>query len=1113
MVGAVAARIVSREGGVLLSSDPAEIGRDLSGDPVFRAALERSVIGVPRLVDGRFLVEVAAPSRWIDATRGTIGVVVLTLDATALAKALRLTTGLGQTGEVLLGVREGGQIRFLFPPRYREERLTVPQAVAPALAAATEGREFFERTRDYGGQAVLAAGRPVGYGGWGLVAKMDEAEAYAPIARALRYGLGIGAIIALGGLAAAFGLARYGLAVGESGTAARLGRGLGKVTHGCALAVALTGLVVLAGWALKIELLTTLLPGLVSMKPNTALGFVLAGLALELRHRSGFRLGCALAVIVIGGLSLAQEFSGADFGTDQLLFREAPGAVQTPHPGRMSAISAINFVLLGGALLLLGTARPALRRTMEALALAAGLAALLALVGYAYGSQTLYQLVGYSSIALNTALAFALLAAGILSARADGLAGLLASAGLGGRVARRFLPLAIIGPPVIGSLVLLGGEGGFFSPQQTTVVFGSLMVLVLALLVWWNALALGASDAERTHAEEQIRMLNRDLEQRVADRTTELSRAVDALQREAAERRLVEDSLQKMRFSVDRAGDSIFWISREGRILYANDSACADRSYSHEELLGMSIFDLDPDYQPGVWGPHFEDLKRRGTITLETRHRTKDGRVFPVEVNANYVQHGGEEFNFAFLRDITLRKQAEEQLRQQADELAARARLLTGQNAEVEQARLALEEKAAELALTSRYKSEFLANMSHELRTPLNSILIFSQQLAENKAANLTAKQVEFSRYIHSSGQDLLNLISDILDHSKIESGTVSVAAEEIAFDDVCKNIARDFRHVAEAKGLPFHVSFVKDLPPSMESDPKRLQQILKNLISNAMKFTAHGKVEVRVDLATQGWSPDHPVLSQAAQVVAFAVEDSGIGIAPDKQRLIFEAFQQADAGTARSYGGTGLGLAISRELAMLLGGEIRLASVEGEGSTFTLYLPLHYAGPVGARAAPPEARAPTALRVPHRERIIEVVEKPAGIPSHRPPDEALRGRKVLVVDDDARNIFALVSLLESQEMEVLAATKGRAAIEILRQTPDIALVLMDIMMPGMDGYETMCEIRQLPAHRNLPILALTAKVMKGDREKCLDVGASDYVAKPVNTDQLLSLMRVWLVR
>ncbi|RYZ64588.1 MAG: GAF domain-containing protein, partial [Proteobacteria bacterium] len=285
------------------------------------------------------------------------------------------------------------------------------------------------------------------------------------------------------------------------------------------------------------------------------------------------------------------------------------------------------------------------------------------------------------------------------------------------------------------------------------------------------------------------------------------------------------------------------------------------------------------------------------------------------------------------------------ELQQTNDELANKARLLAERNVEVERknqeielARRALEEKAAELALTSRYKSEFLANMSHELRTPLNSILILGQQLAENAESNLSNRQVEFAKTIHGAGTDLLNLISDILDLSKIESGTVTVEREDLPFTHLRETIVRSFRHEAESRKLNFIVDFEDDLGRSINTDPKRLLQVLKNLLSNAFKFTAHGSVRMKASLAKGGWTHDHPILSKAPGVVQLSVTDTGIGIAPEKQRIVFEAFQQADAGTARKYGGTGLGLAISRELAHLLGGEIKLTSTPGQGSTFSLF-------------------------------------------------------------------------------------------------------------------------------------------------------------------------------
>ena len=731
-------------------------------------------------------------------------------------------------------------------------------------------------------------------------------------------------------------------------------------------------------------------------------------------------------------------------------------------------------------------------------------------------------------------------------------------------------------------------------------------------------------------------------------------------------------------------------------------------------------------------------------------------------------------------------QEGQKELQQTNEELEQKARQLAEQNAEVErknmeieQARSELEEKAAELALTSKYKSEFLANMSHELRTPLNSILILGQQLAENTAGNLQPKQIEFARNIHSAGSDLLNLINDILDLSKIESGTVTVEAEEISFASLKESVERSFRHIAESKNLPFVVEFDLDLPGFFTSDLKRLQQIIKNLLSNAFKFTVRGEVGMKVRQVKNGWSSDHPSLSRAEQVIALSISDTGIGIPPEKQRLVFEAFQQADAGTSRKFGGTGLGLAISRELASLLGGEIRLTSKPGEGSTFTLYLPLQYTGPAAPATAPvgnlkrksgaaslvlpvlplsreeriPDDRnviSPGDLAVliveddPHYARVLlglardkgfkglvatrgheaitlarhyrptvvtldiflpdmlgwtvlsnlklspetrhipvqiitieeerqrgvhrgafsylvkpattedlesafnriktfvaprkkqllvveddnleqksivellshgdieittastgaealdalhhhpfdccvldlrlpdmsgfELLDKLQGEPDLRDlpivvftgkalsgeeqkrlhtaakcvvlknvqsperlldetalflhrviadlpeskqmmlrrlheSNDALRGRKVLIVDDDVRNIFALSIVLENNDMEVLSATNGRQAIRMVKETADLSIVIMDIMMPAMDGYQTIREIRKAPEFRALPILALTAKAMKGDRERCLEAGASDYIAKPVNTERLLSLLRVWLHR
>jgi HAMP domain-containing protein/signal transduction histidine kinase/CheY-like chemotaxis protein len=758
-------------------------------------------------------------------------------------------------------------------------------------------------------------------------------------------------------------------------------------------------------------------------------------------------------------------------------------------------------------------------------------------------------------------------------------------------------------------------------------------------------------------------------------------------------------------------------------------------------------------------------------------------------------------------------QQTNQELEEKAGLLAHQNQEVERKNQEVEQARKALEEKAEQLALTSKYKSEFLANMSHELRTPLNSLLILSDQLCKNPEGNLSGKQVEFAKTIHASGNDLLTLINDILDLAKIESGTVAVDPSDISLEELRRYVERTFRHVAEAKSVDFFVRLDPKLPKSMFADNKRLQQVLKNLLSNSFKFTHEGSVTLTIDSVRSGWDPQNESLNRAPEVIAFAVRDTGIGISPEKQQIIFEAFQQADGSTNRKYGGTGLGLAISRELSRLLGGEIRLVSAPGRGSTFSLYLPVAYSVPrvtrkalagrpgtermeasklpqepgalhpdtarqfgnvdEGADQDAPVARDPGTAELlrsdlhlvnevgDDRERVslgdpvVLIVEndlafarflldtareqgfkgivtsqgvaalalvnqfKPLAITldlflpdingwrvlnrlkndaatrhipvavistdesrelaldsgalafvakpiqskdaletliaalktfaqratrnllvvspnaqmrdwlsqylraddvqiiaagdyesaravtqshgadcmvldaslammgaaatsgtdeepaldflpilvygdgadhhvdgwhalaqtstvreisaperlleqasfflhrnyatmpeSHRmvlgrlhDADQVLRGKRAMIVDDDMRNIFALTSLLEEHGMAVESHDNGRDAIRHLQERADIDVILMDIMMPELDGIETIREIRKIHACRDLPIIAVTAKAMKGDREKCMEAGAWDYLSKPVDTELMIGVLQAWLGR
>ncbi len=613
----------------------------------------------------------------------------------------------------------------------------------------------------------------------------------------------------------------------------------------------------------------------------------------------------------------------------------------------------------------------------------------------------------------------------------------------------------------------------------------------------------------------------------------------------------------------------------------------------------------------------------------------------------------------------------QEELKQMNLELEMKAHLLQEQNIAVENARQALSFKAQQLEKSSQYKSNFLANMSHELRTPLNSILILAKMLTENKSANLTEKQIEHARVIHKSGSDLLVLINDILDLSKIEAGKLELNMEPVSVQEILSDMESLFSVLANEKGIRFEIRQSEGLPEFIFTDKIRIEQVIKNLLSNAFKFTpASGRVTLSVEAAEKDAIFKNEQLYKNPSVIAIKVSHTGIGIPEEKQKLVFEAFQQADGSTSRKYGGTGLGLAISRELCQMMGGELSLYSVEGSGSTFTIYLPCNSEikreepeitesvnQPESvSQATLPEADSYDESEIPddrnsitdsdntvviieddipflkmlmdighecgfkcicalQGERGLQLIHhyKPQRIildlqlpvmdgwnilkklksdaaVSHIPvyiisgmdkkalgiqmgasgyltkpaekadilkifnmhteplqnssvlseqrtaafassetssdtvtieppaanPDvlkHALNGKKILVVDDDMRNIYSLTAALENEGLEITTAYDGQQALDLLNSGNNFDLVLMDIMMPVMDGYTAIQEIRKKEAFRHLPIIALTAKAMKDDRQKCLDAGASDYMSKPVNIEQLLALMGAWLFK
>lgn len=536
----------------------------------------------------------------------------------------------------------------------------------------------------------------------------------------------------------------------------------------------------------------------------------------------------------------------------------------------------------------------------------------------------------------------------------------------------------------------------------------------------------------------------------------------------------------RFRLVVEAAPNAIIVTNTDGRIELVNRQAERLFGYSRAELLGRQVETLIParfrQHHPSLRSQFMREPSTRAMGAGRDLYAiTKDGLEIPIEIGLNPVHTDDGMLVLSSIIDIRERKAAEQRFREQTEQVAA----------------------------ASRYKSEFLANMSHELRTPLNSILILSEQLKNNILGNLSPKQVMHADTIYRSGTDLLALINDILDLSKIEAGRMSILMEKIPVDELADSIERNFRPMAESKHLNFSVELDPRTPPTLLSDHQRVFQIIRNLFSNALKFTAEGSIRIQLSML------------ESSDRLAIAVIDTGIGIPEEKHQMIFDAFRQVDGSTSRRFGGTGLGLSISRSLAQLLGGEIFVHSKPDQGSTFTLTLPI---GMNDAREIKPETDMSTSrlhepasnakdlneLQISGAISLSESDTSPSG------SDHPFLGKRLLLVDDDVRNIYAMSSMLEAMGLEVEVARDGQHALDILSRDSQIDAVLMDMMMPVMDGYQAIDELKRRRQF-DRPIIALTAHAMKGDREKCLAAGADDYLAKPVTQAEVRDMLSKWL--
>ena len=559
-------------------------------------------------------------------------------------------------------------------------------------------------------------------------------------------------------------------------------------------------------------------------------------------------------------------------------------------------------------------------------------------------------------------------------------------------------------------------------------------------------------------------------------------------------------SIEKNRLIIEIAVDAIISISSRGLVETFNPAAEKLFGFSAEEVIGQNINLLMPEPDAGKHDGYLEHyLETRKPKIIGTgrqvQGKKKNGEVFDAFLSVAEMEMEGETSFVGIVRDISHETRAVKNLEASYIELEKKSQLLEQQKKEIQA-------KSDEILKASQYKSEFLSNMSHELRSPLNSLLILSKMLSANESGNLSDDEVESAKIIHSSGNDLLKLINDILDLSKVEAGKLHLDKQVFSVKDLINILSGQFKQLAENNNVQFSVLIDASVPEKIYTDDHRLMQILKNLTSNAFKFTSEGSVSIRIFLGED----DGLLLS---------ITDTGIGIPENKLSDIFDAFHQVDGTISRKYGGTGLGLSISNALAHLLGGSISVSSEVGHGSTFTLKLPRECLPPSGDELTEKETSIWHAQNM-----IVSLSNEPSNhehsdlqqVIEDKNSHQALNGKKILLVDDDLRNSFSLSRVISGKGCRVSIADNGELAMEKL-ESGEFDLILMDMIMPVMDGYTTIRKIREKSEYQTMPIIALTAKAMPEDKQKCLDAGASDYLAKPVETSKLLDMLNQWLLK
>jgi PAS domain S-box-containing protein len=815
------------------------------------------------------------------------------------------------------------------------------------------------------------------------------------------------------------------------------------------------GFSVLVGWIFDFRPLMTVLPGFVAMKPNTAVGLCFAGLSLllfTLPVSGGRRLAkkhaaaLAGAVTIIGAITLTEYITGGDFRIDQFIFRDYVRGSGGPYPPGRMAPITAFNFVCLGTALVL-LHFPRRTRWTHLLTGFSALTSLLAIISYFYGVTSLFQSGSFTAVALHTAISFLALCAGIFCATANsGFMRVITASGTSGTLIRRYGLAAIVSPFLIGWLRVQGGRHDWYGMEFGAAIFAFTSAVIFAALAWIGANSLRIAERKQAVVQEKLRLAHIDLEKRVIARTSELAEAHAGLQAQMLERARVEHDNQQI---MDNSLDVICAFNAQGRFLQVNRASAAVWGYSPEELIGRRFLDLvHADDREKTMAADASIMDGQAENGFENRYVRRDGSVVPMVWTAKWsAEH---QTTFCVARDITARKQMESELFR-AKEVAEAA---------------------------TQAKGDFLANMSHEIRTPMNGVLGMTSVLLDTP---LTGEQKEIAETIQASAEALLAIVNDILDFSKIEAGKLELEVIDIDLAHVIRGTLRLLQEIAKAKGLELHSFIHAEVPTKLRGDGGRLRQVLVNLINNAIKFTPDGEVALHVSVDRQ---------SEEAAFLRFRVTDTGIGISPKTQARLFQAFTQADGSISRCYGGTGLGLAICKQLVEKMGGSIGVESSLGAGSTFWFTAELLMQTSAVTEIAPQEARDNT-----QTERLTYSGNG--------------RGPRVLVAEDNPVNRRIVLAQLKKVGYSCDSVANGLEVLEALDRVP-YDLVLMDVQMPEMDGFEATQRIRELEkaSGRRTRIVAMTAHAMAGDRERCLASGMDDYISKPLRRDDLLRALK-----